>query len=338
VRIIDGSRGEGGGQILRSSLALALVTGEPFRAVQIRAGRRKPGLLNQHLTAVRAAEEISGARVEGACLGSRELSFTPGSVRPGDYRFDVGSAGSATLVLQTILPALAGAAGPSRLVLVGGTHNPFSPPFDFLQRVFLPLLARMGPRVEAALDQPGFYPAGGGRFRVEVQPAPLARLELLERGAVRERRARALVARLPRAVGQREVGRVGSALGWGEAELRSEEVKSAGPGNALMLEVASEGITELFTSFGERGVSAEAVADRAVAQVRRYFAAGVPVGDQLADQLLLPLALAGGGVFRTLEPSSHTRTNLEVLRTFLQLEVRMEELGTDDWRVELERR
>ena len=174
---IDCSMGEGGGQILRSSLALSLVMGRSIRIEKIRAGRKKPGLLRQHLTAARAAAEIGRAQVRGVELGSEELEFAPGVVVPGEYRFAVGSAGSATLVLQTVLPALLTASGPSQLVLEGGTHNPMAPPFDFLEKAFLPCIRRMGPRVEATLTRPGFYPAGGGAFEVAIEP--VERLELV---------------------------------------------------------------------------------------------------------------------------------------------------------------
>ena len=161
---IDGSAGEGGGQILRSSLALSLVTGQPFRMERIRAKRQKPGLLRQHLTAVEAAKAVGCAEVSGETLGSQTLDFRPGPVTPGNYRFAVGTAGSATLVLQTVLPALLTASDPSTLTLEGGTHNPLAPSFDFLDRCFMPLIHRMGPSVELELKRPGFFPAGGGRF------------------------------------------------------------------------------------------------------------------------------------------------------------------------------
>jgi RNA 3'-terminal phosphate cyclase (ATP) len=170
---LDGSQGEGGGQILRSALALSLCTGVPFRIDNIRAGRPRPGLMRQHLTAVLAATQVGNAETTGAAVGSRSLTFTPGKPRAGDYTFSVGTAGSATLVLQTVLPALVSADGPSQLVIEGGTHNPASPPFDFLDRTFLPLLARMGPRVHAKLERSGFYPAGGGRIRVSIAPSRL---------------------------------------------------------------------------------------------------------------------------------------------------------------------
>src|SRR5689334_5065034 len=162
--LIDGSQGEGGGQILRSSLALSVLTGKPFKIENIRANRDKPGLGRQHLTAVLAAAKICSAGVSGAVLGSRELSFWPGKLKPGEYAFDVGSAGSTTLVFQTVLPPLMLADGPSQLQLQGGTHNIHAPPFDFLAKTFLPVVNRMGPQVNVELVRAGFFPAGGGRF------------------------------------------------------------------------------------------------------------------------------------------------------------------------------
>ena len=315
---IDGSRGEGGGQILRSALSLALVTGTPVRIHGIRAGRARPGLMRQHLTAVRAAAEVGHAEVSGAEIGSREVVFRPGAVTPGAYRFNVGSAGSTTLVLQTVLPALATASGPSELTLEGGTHNPMAPPFDFLERAFLPLLGRMGPRVTAHLEASGFYPAGGGRLRVTVAPAPLTRLDLPERGEIRSRRVVAMVANLPGAIARRELDAAAAVLGWDPSCFRIEVIKGApGPGNVVTIAVESEHVTEVFTGFGEKGVRAEVVAGRAATEARAYLDAGLPVGEHLADQLLLPMALAGGGSFRTGAPSSHTRTQIELLEQML---------------------
>lgn len=323
--------GEGGGQVLRTSLALSLVTGAPFRIEHIRAGRPRPGLLRQHLTALDAAVRIGGAEVEGAAIGAVTITFRPSSVRPGRYALAVGTAGSTTLVLQTVLPALCTAGGPSTLVLEGGTHNPYAPPFDFLERAYLPLLGRMGPAVEARLVRPGFYPAGGGAFEVEVRPAvKLEPLELLERGAVRRTSARALVASLPREVGRRELDAIAARLGCGPDDLQLEEVRnSRGPGNVVLVEVESEHVTEVFTAFGERGVAAEVVGRQAADAARRYLGTGVPVGPYLSDQLLLPLAQAGGGRFRTVRLSRHTLTNIEVLRRFLEVDVGVTEAGED---------
>lgn len=330
--LIDGSFGEGGGQILRTALGLALVTGRAFRIERVRAGRKKPGLQHQHLTAVRAAAEIGQAAVEGAEIGSLSLRFAPGTVRPGEYRFDVGTAGSATLVLQTVLPALLTAQGPSRLVLDGGTHNPMAPPFDFLARAFLPLVGRMGPEVHATLERHGFYPAGGGRVAVRIAPcARLARLDLLTRGRILDREVRAAVARLPLHIARREADAARRKLGWEAKCCRVEEVESAGPGNYVVAAVRCEQVTEVFAGFGQIGVPAEKVAAGAAKEAGRWLEAGVPVGTHLADQLLVPMALAGGGSFRTLAPTEHTRTNIEVVRRFLGASIRAEERGRDDW-------
>lgn len=316
---IDGSAGEGGGQILRTSLALSLVTGEPVKITSIRARRAKPGLMRQHLTAVRAAAELGRAEVSGASLGSRELTFRPrGKAEPGAYTFNVGSAGSTTLVLQTVLPALITAPGPSTVTLEGGTHNPMAPPFDFLAEAFLPLLARMGPEVRAELEVPGFYPAGGGRIRVSVTPAPLARLDLLERGEILERRAVAAVANLPGAIARRELDAAREVLGWEDTCFRQTTLRgAAGPGNVISIAVACAHVTEVFTGFGAKGVRAEDVAGRAAQEAKAWIDAGLPVGEHLADQLLLPMAMAGGGSFRTAPLSLHATTQIDLLGRLL---------------------
>ncbi|MGO8749730.1 MAG: RNA 3'-terminal phosphate cyclase [Thermoguttaceae bacterium] len=331
---IDGSRGEGGGQVLRSSLALSLVTGKPFVIEKIRAGRKKPGLMRQHLTAVQAAAEVGQARVEGAAIGSLRLVFRPGKVKPGAYTFSVGTAGSATLVLQTVLPALLVAEEESNLVLEGGTHNPWAPPFDFLAKAYLPLVNRMGPTIEAQLVRPGFYPAGGGRVAVRICPSrQFRRLELLHRGAITARRVRALVANLPRHIAQRECQTILQKTGWDESCFAVEEVKgSRGPGNVAMIELESEHVTEVFTAFGQLGVKAEEVAVQALREAREYLAADVPVGIHLADQLMLPLAIGlyqgtGGGSFRTMKLTLHGTTHLEVIRDFLGVVAQVNQEG-----------
>jgi RNA 3'-terminal phosphate cyclase (ATP) len=324
---IDGSIGEGGGQILRSSLSLSLATGQAVRLFNLRANRPKPGLMRQHLTAVLAAAEVGSADVRGAELRSREITFSPGPVRAGDYHFAVGTAGSATLVLQTVLPVLITADGPSSLILEGGTHNDHAPPFDFVDKTFLPLINAMGPHVKARLDRPGFYPAGGGRIEVQVTPAAkLGRLDLIDRGRVIGVRARALVARLPKHIAARELTVIARKLGLRRKQLDVvEETRSASAGNVVLIEIQSAHLTEVITGFGAIGTPAEKVAARAAREARDYLDAGVPVGAHLADQLLLPLALAGGGSFRTPEITDHTRTNIEVIRRFLDLEIAVTE-------------
>jgi RNA 3'-terminal phosphate cyclase (ATP) len=339
---IDGSQGEGGGQIIRTSLALSLITGKPFRIYNVRARREKPGLQRQHLTAVRAAASIGGAQIEGASLGSGAFSFTPGAVVPGDYAFPIGTAGSTSLVLQTLLPPLMIADAPSTLAFEGGTHNVHAPPYEFIAKTFLPLITRMGPRVFAELERYGFYPPGGGRFNVRIEPVArgaLKPLELLTRGEIRARRARALVVNLPPTVGERELNIVREQLGWNEDvgdELRVETSTNAlSPGNVLTLEIESEHLTEVFTGIGERGVRAEAVAERAAAEARAYLETGAPVGEHLADQLLIPLALAGGGSYTTGQPSLHTTTNIEVIKMFLDVRIKTKQTDGDVWKVEV---
>jgi RNA 3'-terminal phosphate cyclase (ATP) len=334
---LDGSRGEGGGQILRSSLALSLVTRTPFAIEKIRAGRKKPGLMRQHLAAVRAAAEVGRAEISGAEIGSQSLSFRPGPVSPGDYHFAIGTAGSATLVMQTVLPALLSAGGPSALLLEGGTYNPMAPPFDFLEKAFLPLLRRMGPAVEAVLERPGFYPAGAGRVRAKISPAGrLLPLTLNERGEVRRRLAVAKIAELPFHIADRELAAVEAKLGWERACLRGERLKGAAcPGNVVVIEVESENVCEVFCGFGEKGVRAEAVAEAAAAEAAEYLAAEVPVGKHLADQLLLPMALAGKGAFRTLAPTPHTTTHVEVIQRFLDVKIRVEPISEQVYQIEV---
>jgi len=315
-----------------------MATGKPCRLTNIRAGRPKPGLLRQHLTALRAAAEVSSAAVERAALGSRELYFEPGIVSAGSYRYSVGTAGSTTLVLQTVLPALLTASAPSEVVLEGGTHNPFAPPFDFLDRVLLPVLRRMGPRIQAELERPGFYPAGGGLFRVAVEPvARLSRIDLLHRGEITSRTALARVCSLPAHIAERELAIVRKSLSWNPEWLRAERVQNAaGPGNVLTLEIESQGITELFTGFGRREVSAERVAQGVADEVREYLASGAVVGPYLADQLLVPLALAGGGSYRTVRPTRHTLTNIEIVKSFLDTRIAVEQEEVALWTISID--
>ena len=335
---IDGSLGEGGGQILRSSLALSLVTGQPFRIDQIRAGRRNPGLLRQHLTALKAATEIGQADVIGDSIGSQHLTFVPGKIKAGKYAFAVGTAGSATLVLQTVLPALlVGDGETTTLTLEGGTHNPFAPPFDFLVKAFLPIINRMGAGVTATIERYGFYPAGGGKFVVTIHPtAQLRPLELLERGAITTKAARAIIAYLPFDIAERELSLIGRKLDLPGEALHGETIKtSPGPGNVVTVELTSQHVTEVFTGFGERGVSAKAVANSVVKAVREYIAADVVAGQYLADQLLLPFALAGGGTFTTLPLSKHSLTNMEVIQKFLDVRFDVTKLSNQAVRVEI---
>ena len=316
--IIDGSDGEGGGQVVRNACALSLVTGIPVHITNVRGQRAKPGLMRQHVTAVQAACTIGNGECEGLAVGSSEILFRPGRIVPGDYRFAVGTAGSTGLVLQTILMPLVLADAPSRLVLEGGTHNMLAPPFEFIANVFLPIVRRMGPTVEARLIRHGFYPSGGGRIEVEITPAPLRPIDCLERGAPIDRSACAMFAALPFDIAEREIKVAQAALGWSDRECFVRELPEAvGPGNILLLTAAFEHVTEIFTGFGQLGVPAERVAKTAVGRMRGYLASNAFAGPYLQDQLLLPFALAGGGSFTTVKPSQHSLTAADIIARFL---------------------
>lgn len=324
---IDGSMGEGGGQILRTALSASMITGKPFHIERIRARRRRPGLLHQHLTAVRAAGEISGAKMEGGELGSESLTFHPDEVQRGSYHFAIGTAGSTGLILQTLLVPLLGCGGESELFIEGGTHNEGAPPFEFLDLAFSPVLRIMGADFRLSLLRPGFYPAGGGQIRAVIRGAAWRPLELTTRGSVLAVWARALVARLPISIAERELALVRDRLGWPRDRLTAETVEADGPGNVVLAAVESENITEVFTGFGRRGLPAEEVSTSVIDRVQDYLDANVPVGPHLADQLLLPLAQSGGGRFLTFEPTAHFRTNVEVLGHFFDMEVTTESIG-----------
>ncbi|MBT9587763.1 RNA 3'-terminal phosphate cyclase [bacterium] len=333
--VVDGSAGEGGGQIVRTSLALSLLTGQPFRVEKVRAGRAKPGLRKQHLTAVQAAALLGGARLEGAAVGSTTFSFHPGPIQGGEYDFDIGSAGSAMLVLQTILLPLLRAPKPSRVSLTGGTHNPMAPPFEFVEQTFFPILRGCGAELHIRLLRHGFYPAGGGRVEVNIEPlARLTPLRLLDLGKALAGRACALVVKLPAEVARRQLEVVRQQLGWSDLQVQSCD-QAHSPGNMLSLAIPSQGMTEIVTALGEKGVPAEQVALAACQETARYLRIGAPVGEHLADQLLLPMALSGAGEFVTGPLSQHARTNMDTIRLFLPVHFETRQLGPETWKVSL---
>jgi len=403
---IDGARGEGGGQILRTSLALALITGRPLRMRQIRAGRAKPGLRRQHLACVEAAARLGHAEVRGATLGSQDLELVPGAITGGDLLIDIGTAGSTTLVIQTILVPAIAAGLPLRAVIRGGTHNPLAPPFEFLERVYLPHLRAMGADVTVTLDRHGFASSGavatqggpsgdrkawhrpraergqepsgtGGQRTTEPRhrargddhgplepPPPVSRddarggaadrdavrdprrggdhgqltltvgacaalrpLEVIEAGPVTARRATAMLARLPTHVADRELAVVRDRLGFAATECEIRDVRDGGPANVLLLEIERGPHRELVSAFGDKGTRAELVARRACDELQAFITASVPIGGHLADQLLLPLAVAGGGRFRSAPLSLHATTNIETIQQFLDVAIRVEPDG-----------
>ena len=335
---LDGSQGEGGGQILRTALALSMCLGKPFAIHKIRATRAKPGLQPQHLAAVNAAATISAAEVKGAELGSQALSFVPKTVTGGNYQFAIGTAGSTTLLFQTLLPALMQAPHASELILQGGTHNPMAPPFEFLHQAFLPLINQMGPRINARLIRPGYVPAGGGELHIAIQPAShLQPLHIEHRGKLLETRAEVMLSHLPAHIAERELAVIVEALRLPFSSLQTHFDSSAiGPGNCVSIIIKSEMITEVFSALGKRGLPAEQVASEAVREASAYLASNIPVGHYLADQLLLPLALAGQGSFVTVSPSLHTTTNMAVITQFTHKHFTVTELGINSCRIGLD--
>ena len=315
---IDGSEGEGGGQVLRYSAALSLITGEPFSIQNIRGGRAKPGMMRQHVTALEAACAIGGAEASGLAVGSDTLTFRPGSITPGEYHFAVGTAGSTGLVLQTILVPLMLADKPSRVVIEGGTHAMAAPPFEFIAQTLLPVLAKMGPTVTATLERHGFYPRGGGRIVVEFDPAPLRPIECLDRGAPLSQKAEALIAGIPFDIAERELKAMRTVLyDWPEEAFAPRQLPAQeGPGNALLIAAEFEHVTEVMSGFGKLGVPAEKIGKTAAKRMVGYLASSAFAGPYLQDQLLLPFALARGGAFSTVKISEHTRTAINLIKMF----------------------
>jgi RNA 3'-terminal phosphate cyclase (ATP) len=334
---IDGSYGEGGGQVLRTALTLSSILGKPTRIYRIRARRRNPGLAPQHLTNVHAAAQITGAHVTGAAIGSTEVLFRPGTeVHAGSYAFDVsevakkGSAGSVTLILQTLLLPLALSGGGSRLLLKGGTHVPWSPPFEFLTQVYFPALAAMKIGASVRLEAHGFYPAGGGRLVADImetrQRNPAA-LQRTRRGSLHTIGGQALACNLPVTIPQRMVQRTRDLLeGLGApVEIATRAVRGAGPGAALFLTAEYEDSIAGFSALGQRGKRSEQVAEEACRDLMQHHASGAPVDEHLADQLMLPMALAEArSELHTSRISRHLLTCTHVIRQFLPVEFRVD--------------
>ena len=305
-------------------------------ATNVRAGRAKPGLRAQHVACVDAAARIGSAHVEGATVGSTRFSFTPATLIAGRYHFSIGTAGSTTLVLQTVVPALLLADGESTVVVEGGTHNPFAPPYEFLAECFLPVLRRAGASVDIHLDRFGFYPRGGGQITATISPRQLQPLYLHRRGNLLSRRARAMVVGLAATTAVRELKVIRAALAWSDAELDVVEHQAPAhvQGNAVLISTEYEHVTELVTSIGERGHPAESVARRAAQEMQAYLAHDAPVGPHLADQLLVPLAIGAGGSYVTGPLTLHTTTNIDVIRRFLDdVFIGVEELPGDQVKV-----
>lgn len=337
---IDGAQGEGGGQVLRTSLTLALLTQRPVEVINIRANRKKPGLLRQHLTCVRAAQTICDGQVEGDELGSSRVLFIPGKTMSGEYHFSISTAGSTSLVCQTILLPLAFAGAESKVTFEGGTHNGLAPSVTFLQWSFLPVLKQMGLSTEVRLDKYGFNPAGGGKWELGITPVKqLIPFECSNEDdptdIAKHLSVMAIVSELPESIAERELKTVSKVLDIGELRQKLVVVKSAGPGNTLIVRFDHQTHSSVFERVGEFGVSAERVAKRTVGNLKKLLRAGVSVEEHLADQLLLPMILAGKGCFTTTEPSLHTLTNIDVIKQFTGIEIGVRQLDDCKWELAL---
>lgn len=330
---IDGSYGEGGGQIIRTSLALSLITGTPIHIVNIRAGRKKSGLLRQHLACVKAAKAIGQAKVTGAELGSSEITFAPQTIQTGSYEFAIGSAGSTTLLLQTLLPALILQSEPSSVIVSGGTHNPMAPPVEYINNTFVPFLATLGFDVELTCEQAGFAPVGGGRIRCDISPRQtLANgpFDLDERGELMNVNANVILAKVPFHVAEREFDALRAKLLDDDklidkiGECKPIEYDGVSQGNMAVAAVNCRNHTETFTVLGDRKTSAENVGKRLAGKIKRYLNDSCSVDEYTADQMLLPLALTDGGSFTAREVSEHTRTQAYIIEQFLDVRVAIE--------------
>jgi RNA 3'-terminal phosphate cyclase (ATP) len=325
---IDGSFGEGGGQILRSALSLSMITGVPFTIDNIRAKRKNPGLQRQHLSCINAAEKISNAIVEGAELGSAKVIFNPDKINSGNYNFAIGTAGSSSLILQTILPALFNQKSASNIILEGGTHNNFAPPYDFIEKSFIKILNKLGFNIKTNIESYGFYPVGGGKFHVDIQIASkINKLNLLERGKLLSKKAVAMSANIPEIVNKKEIDLLKQKLNWNNDDITEIKVNSPGHGNAVIIIVEFENITEVFTGFGAKNITSLQVVNEAVTHYEAYKVCNAPVGTYLADQLLLPLALNNGGEYLATDISLHTKTNIEIIKKFLDVKIEINEIN-----------
>jgi len=322
---IDGSQGEGGGQVLRTSLSLSLITGKPLHLFNIRSRRSKPGLQPQHLTAVRAAAAISGAEVTSASLGSQELTFLPHEIRPGSYRFDIGTAGATTLVLQTILIPLSLAKKAATLTLTGGTHVPWSPNFHYLDLQWSPYLQEMGFNTRLILEKAGFYPQGGGSIQVILRPArSLQPLQLSERGALLRIQGLSAVANLDDEIALRQKHQALRRLEplCRDTKIKTLSLPSMGKGTFILLVAEFEQGSACYSALGEKGKPAEKVADEACDSLQFLLNRRAGIDEYLADQLLLPLVLAQGpSKFAAPRITGHLLTNAEVIRKFLPVEI-----------------
>jgi RNA 3'-terminal phosphate cyclase (ATP) len=325
---IDGSYGEAGGQILRTALSLSCVLGKPFRMFNIRKGRSRPGLMPQHLMCVRALAQICGASVKGDEVGSMELIYIPSKPKSGDYAFDIGTAGSTSLLLQAILPPLVFSKNKSSITLTGGTHVPFSPPFHYISDVFVPMLCRLGIELNISVERYGFYPKGGGRIRVEVHPSGGAKaINLVKRGEIDRITGISGVVNLPLSIAERQKNAAIEMLSSNglHAEIDLLSAEAFGRGTFVFLKAETAECIAGFSSLGERGKKAETVGSEAAEELIGYYYADACLDPHLADQIVPYLPFADGpSSFTTSRLTGHLMTNLWAIEKFTGLSYSIE--------------
>jgi len=325
---IDGSQGEGGGQILRTSLSLAALLGKPVEIVNIRANRKRAGLMAQHLAGVKALAAITDAEIKGVEKHSTRLVFKPHAIKGGNYRFDIGTAGSVSLLFAAVLPPLLFARQQSEIVITGGTHVPFSPPYEYLAHVFLPALTKFGVQAELDLVRSGWYPKGGGEIRAKIYPCKeLIGVELQNRGELQSLQATIVSANLPEHIGRRELAVVEKHLKKDKEKLsgRAVDYESLSPGNMVFLRAQFENVTAGFSTLGKRGKPAEKVAEEVCSALQHFIKTEATVDLYLADQLILFMALAQGkSSFFTEKVTSHLITNIGIIKEFLPVGIKIE--------------
>lgn len=340
---IDGSYGEGGGQIIRTAVALSAVTGTEVTISNIRSNRPKPGLKAQHMSAIRAAADMTCARISGLKSGSTELTFSPRDISGGHYNIDIGTAGSITLLLQCLMPVASAAQEPVSLDITGGTDVAWSPPIDYMAHVLLPVLASMGLKCNIRLQRRGYYPRGGGRVTAIIHPSALRAVELdkeketdtkkedemeKERGKEKEKEPCTVSgishsSNLPPHVMQRQADAATAALekaGY-SSSIDTWAANSPSTGSGITLWCGYTGGSAL----GKRGLPAEKVGKAAAGEIITELDSWAAVDVHLADQLIPYMGLAGVGSFTVREVSGHTRTNIWVVEQFLGVEFRIEE-------------
>lgn len=331
---IDGSQGEGGGQILRTALSLSMLTGIPFELVNIRAGRKKPGLMRQHLVCVQASQRISNATVEGAELHSQRLYFKPQQVQAGKYDFHIGSAGSTILVLQTLLPALMMQSESSQISIHGGTHNPMAPTADFIEKCFLPAIQRLGIHIDFECKRAGFFPIGAGQINATIYPwTEQTKYIAQDRGKVLDTIAYASALNIPVSIADRELEVLNNKLDL--TERKRLNFQGISQGNTAFVVLNYEHHQQVFSALGEMKKSAEKVASDLAKEVKAYLNADAIADEYLTDQLLLPLALGQGGVFTAQVISEHSKTQAEIIQKFVDCEITFTPIKTDAWQIKV---